>query len=250
LYQGTDSFDHIHWCSPTAHVDPKVLSTLGKKNVTLHEGVPLDLITESIETTIQAFDDLPRYTRAWKRFIRPSDPDDVLSSLSPEDMDILNRHDFESPRRFPHGRPTTCVVIDDFLGDPRVFGTHMSSALNRFVVRLRHRRCSLFLSVQSFTQTIPPSLRSMVNVAILFRCSNSRIRKDIAESLCGGDTTPDRFLDLWEEAVSEDPHVPFVVMHGAPPGTRMRRGLNHAFTENPVKTTQRATRGRPLAAPS
>ena len=239
-YLKTHSFDYVFWCSPTSTRDKKVRSVLGKApagvQIVYDTDFPLTEIEQLIDEKLEEYDLTLKYIPVYWKYLRlyksvkyDSEEEEILELFSDDELELLNHFKFEPPTKFPNGKPTFAIVVDDFLGDKHVFSTHMNSQFNRFITTMRHRRTSVFVSVQSWTQTIPPSLRSMVNIFALWRCANPKIKKAMAETMCGHYLTPDKFLELWDTATKDDIHDAFVGILQSPEGERFRKNLNESL---------------------
>ena len=240
-YFRTRTYDYVFWCSSTSTRDAKVKHVLSKaledgylQDVFYSTDFPLHDIETFIDTKLEDWQLTQKYISVWKRYMKVLKESgykytDLQGRFEPDEILLLERFEFLPPEKYPLGKPTFCLVCDDMLGNSEVYSTHMNHGFNRFITTLRHRRCSVFVSSQSWTQTIPPSLRAMVNMFALFRCSYPKIRKDLSETLCGHAVTPTEFEKMWVEAVSNNIHNCFVGLLHEPEDTRFRINLNKGF---------------------
>ena len=236
LYLEEGAWDRLFWCSPTSGRDAKVHNALDpfrKRGTQIEylEHFDIGRVEAVIEHDLARHELSQAYAPTWQRFKRLPVADDgqpELHHLTPQELELLEFFEWAPPPKYPRGKPTACLVIDDHLGDNSVFSRFMSGPLNRFVILCRHRRCSVFISSQSWTQTLPLSLRSMVNTFALYRCSNKKVRQDIAASLCDDDITPEQFMQMWSQATA-GAHDAFVGFKLLPLEERYRRNLDEVF---------------------
>lgn len=236
MYLEAKAWDRVFWCSPTSGRDKKVKGTLNAfralgVDIEYLDHFDMDHVTDVIEHHLSRHELGESYAPVYQKFRRlPSNEfgQPEIERLTGEELDLLDFFDWKPAPRYPRGKPTACLVIDDHLGDNTVFSRWMSGPLNRFVILCRHRRCSVFISSQSWTQTLPLSLRSMVNTFALYKCSNMKVKKDIAASLCDDDITPEQFIAMWDQATVGS-HDCFVGLKLLPLPERYRRNLDEAF---------------------
>jgi hypothetical protein len=203
-YAKTRFFDKVVLMSPTYRNDTK-LERLDddRYDFTVQEDVNYDTINdtiESIKADIEEYKLYKDYMAVWKRFIRARSAEGWLKRASPEEIAILQHHDFQPPEtRFKYGMPTTLVIFDDLVGNRAVYN---NQELVKFLLVHRHWLTSVIFSVQVFRGAIPRGLRNNLSLLVLFRNKNSQIRREVAEEL-SSHITVEQFEKLWDYCCAE-----------------------------------------------
>lgn len=108
------------------------------------------------------------------------DSNDAWLNLPPKEVVLLNEwneKDFfdyvttlenAQLKRIQEGKPTlnVCIVFDDMITD-HIFSRGRSTALDQFIVKIRHIPASLIMSSQSYKLVSTTARRNMTHIAIL-----------------------------------------------------------------------------------
>ena len=57
----------------------------------------------------------------YKSVKHDSEEEEILELFSDDELELLKHFEFEPPTKYPHGKPTFAIVVDDFLGFNRLF---------------------------------------------------------------------------------------------------------------------------------
>ena len=104
------------------------------------------------------------------------------------------------------------IVFDDMVTDS-IFSRGRSTALDQFVIKIRHIPASLIMSTQSYKLISTTSRRNMTHLAIL-PVNQDEIEK-IAEEHSGL-LTKDQFVDMYKSVVTKQPRNFLVIDYRAP----------------------------------
>lgn len=209
-YDKARSFDRLIIFSPTGMKDPKVKAFIeGKHNfaVTFHHQYNDTIMREevqSFEADIEEWKMYQRQKSAYEKYLRSADIDE----LTMEDLELLNLSDFEKPT-WKYDRdyfPTFAVLIDDHACCKNVFGANCRGFLSELCVAHRHYSCSIYVVSQIFKNFIPKQFRGgILNMWLLFSTKSEKHKEDIAEQVANK-IEPDKFIDIWNYAVKDNPH--------------------------------------------
>ena len=105
-------------------------------------------------------------------------------------------------KRIQDGKPprNICIVFDDMITD-HIFSRGRSTALDQFVIKIRHIPASLIMSTQSYKLVSTTSRRNMTHIAIL-PVNEDEINK-IAEEHSGL-MKKDEFITMYKNVVSKE----------------------------------------------
>jgi hypothetical protein len=225
LYAKTHFFDKVILLSPTYYNDTK-LSTLedDRYELTVYTDITHDVVSDviqSIKEDIEEYKLYKDYMAVWKRFIRARSAEAWLKRASPEEIAILQHHDFQPPEtKWRHGMPTTLVICDDLVGNRAIYN---NSEMVKFLLVHRHYLTSALFAVQVWKGAVPRGIRNNLSYLQLFTNKSKQIRKEIAEELASH-ITADQFEAVWDFACQE-PHD-FLAVNYDSPKYRFKRNFD------------------------
>lgn len=223
-YLERKSFERVFIVSPTNARDRKVRAVLKEHIesgvVDLSEDFDFETVRDELEAVNDMYTVNEEYKAVWKRFLKMSD-DEVLT-MDPRDLQLLELHEFKPPRKYSHP-PSCMLVFDDCLGDRSIFKPSIDGPFMKFLIAHRHYRCSVMFSVQSWTHTLPPSIKSNFNLYVLWAQRDRKIKKAVAEAI-SSHIDPETLERLWEGATAK-PYTPFVMSFDTPDAV-FRQGMD------------------------
>jgi hypothetical protein len=225
LYADYHFFDRVILFSPTFYNDPK-LATLEDERYELvvHTDVNHDIIEdtfEDIKLEIEEYKRYEKYLKVYQRLIRAKNMETFLRKLEPEELALLQEHDFHPPdTKWKYGMPQTLLIFDDLVGNRSVYN---NPSVVKFCLQHRHYLTSMIFAVQVWKNAVPRGVRNNLSLMILFTNKSIPIRKEVAEELSAY-ITAERFMELWDFACRE-PHD-FFMVNFDDPKHRFRRNFN------------------------
>jgi hypothetical protein len=126
----------------------------------------------------------------------------------------------DQQQRIDDGKPplNVFIVMDDMITD-HIFSRGRSTALDQFIVKIRHIPASLILSSQSYKLVSTTARRNMTQLAIL-PVNEDEINK-IAEEHSGL-ATRDHFIKLYKSIITKKPRNYFVIDYRDEIGNRFK----------------------------
>jgi hypothetical protein len=181
------------------------------------------------------------------------DSNDAWLNLPAKEVILLNEWDEEEffkyvkalevnqLRRIQEGKPPVNVLIlfDDMVTD-HIFSRGRSTALDQFIIKIRHIPASLIMTTQSYKLISSTSRRNMTHLAIL-PVNQDEIEK-IAEEHSGL-MTKDSFIKMYKSIITKQPRNYLVIDYRAPVLERFKERFettlpmlkNDAETSSPTK---------------
>lgn len=199
----------VVWFSPTVtSANNTILETvtqldLERDVVDEFEDHKLQERIDEVEAMRKEIDEYQQYLRTYKKWMKVGE-----HRLSFDELCLLEKHNFESPRDvfgdLKYKKvPCTFFVFDDLAGT-KAF-KNGRSVLNKFLIA--HRHTSGGINVIFTTQnmrSIPPILRRNIDIYVLFKNMN---KKHVIETLyeeVSGLLKLDEFEALYEHCINQD----------------------------------------------
>lgn len=230
MYNASKTFDKTYVICPTYDSDPKykLFETLDTQ-LTVHREFN-DAIWAEVEEEIQGdLDEYDAYVERlaiWKKAMNPKQ----IETLSEDEYAELERTGFEKPStRWKHGKPTSVLILDDLVGSS-LYRADCKGRFNSWAIRHRHARTAVIFLAQVWANAVPRQLRANLSLALLFRCKNTGITKEIASEFSSYVSIED-FQAMWDQATAED-HGFLLCDFESPKGEQMRIGFDKAFPIN------------------
>ena len=181
------------------------------------------------------------------------DSNDAWLNLPAKEVILLNEWDEEEffkyvkalevsqLRRIQEGKPPVNVLIlfDDMVTD-HIFSRGRSTALDQFIIKIRHIPASLIMTTQSYKLISSTSRRNMTHLAIL-PVNQDEIEKVAEEH--SGLMTKDNFIKMYKSIITKQPRNYLVIDYRAPVLERFKERFettlpmlkNDAETSSPTK---------------
>lgn len=181
------------------------------------------------------------------------DSNDAWLNLPAKEVILLNEWDEEEffkyvkalevsqLRRIQEGKPpvNVCILFDDMVTD-HIFSRGRSTALDQFIIKIRHIPASLIMTTQSYKLISSTSRRNMTHLAIL-PVNQDEIEK-IAEEHSGL-MTKDQFIKMYKSIITKQPRNYLVIDYRSPVLERFKERFeitlpmlkNDAETSYPTK---------------
>jgi hypothetical protein len=165
-----------------------------------------------------------------------------------EFFDYVKALEQDQQQRIDDGKPPLNVfmVFDDMIVD-HIFSRGRSTALDQFIVKIRHIPASLIMSSQSYKLVSTTARRNMTHLAIM-PVNEDEITK-IAEEHSGLQTR-DGFIKMYKSIITKRPRNYMVIDYRDEVGNRFKERFDRVLPylkeeqesedeEKPVKKTQR-----------
>lgn len=237
-YDAARSYDHLFLWAPCFHSDPKYQELARHTNYELHlydSDFSLGDFKQAL-ATIEAnnddYDEWEEHRKLWKKFLKVKDP----MKLSDSEVLKLDKAGWQppDPRKFPLGRPTNLMVMDDCVGSRELYRADSKGPVASFVIKHRHHHTSIIFMSQIFSNAVPKQIRSNLSFVVLFPQKNETIRKSASLEF-SSHVSAETFSRMWEQA-TEEPHSFLFADFEAPPELRFRIGFDRAFVVAPRKS--------------
>ena len=224
-YEAAKTFDKVYVFSPTLHNDPKydliAKGTAKLSTFTSYSDEIFRDVLDEIKDDIAEWKEYAEDAKIWRRYTRTKKVED----LSDTDMLALYMMDFQEPVKPFAKFPCSLLVFDDLVGNKELYRSDSKGIFNSFVILHRHLCCSVIFLSQIFHNAVPRQIRTNISSWLLFANRNAKLKKEVAEELCGS-ISPEAFLALWDEA-TRDEHSFFMIDTDAKDKRfRYRRNLN------------------------
>ena len=130
-------------------------------------------------------------------------------------------------RRINEGKApiNVCIVFDDMITDA-IFSRGRSTALDQFIIKIRHIPASLIMSSQSYKLVSTTARRNMTHIAIL-PVNQDEIEK-VAEEHSGLQSRDD-FVRMYKGIVTKKPRNFLVIDYRAPIEERFKERFDHVI---------------------
>jgi hypothetical protein len=160
------------------------------------------------------------------------DSNDAWLNLPAKEVILLNEWDEEEffryakalevsqLRRIKEGKPpvNVCILFDDMVTD-HIFSRGRSTALDQFIIKIRHIPASLIMTTQSYKLISSTSRRNMTQVVVL-AVNQDEIEKVAEEH--SGLLTRDEFIKMYKSIITKRPRNYLVIDYRASPEERFK----------------------------
>lgn len=160
------------------------------------------------------------------------DSNDAWLNLPAKEVILLNDWDEEEffryakalevsqLRRIKEGKPpvNVCILFDDMVTD-HIFSRGRSTALDQFIIKIRHIPASLIMTTQSYKLISSTSRRNMTQVVVL-AVNQDEIEKVAEEH--SGLLTRDEFIKMYKSIITKRPRNYLVIDYRASPEERFK----------------------------
>jgi hypothetical protein len=118
-------------------------------------------------------------------------------------FDYVKALEVSQLRKIREGKPpqNVCIVMDDMITD-KIFSRGRSTALDQFIIKVRHIPASLVMSSQSYKLVSTTARRNMTHIAIL-PVNQDEIEKVAEEH--SGLQTKDQFIKMYKSIITKRP---------------------------------------------
>ena len=146
-------------------------------------------------------------------------------------------------RRIQNGKPplNVCILFDDMVTDS-IFSRGRSTALDQFIIKIRHIPASLIMTTQSYKLISSTSRRNMTHVVVL-AVNQDEIEK-IAEEHSGL-ITKDEFIKMYKSIITKQPRNYLVIDYRAEPTERFKERFEKLI-ETSVVSKQNVRNQKPV----
>lgn len=189
--------------SPTAksgaNVVYETLQSLNDEDIHFEYSDELLLdILDDIKNKKDEYDEYLEYKRIYDKFIKIK----KIERLGWEDIEILELHDFQSPKEvygeiYPY---ITWILFDDLVGTGS-FTKKMKSAINNLTIKHRHLQTNLIFTTQSYKQ-LPRIIRNNIDIYVVFKTGSELELNGIYEDVSGY-IKYEEFVKLYDYATEE-----------------------------------------------
>lgn len=160
------------------------------------------------------------------------DSNDAWLNLPAKEVILLNDWDEEEffryakalevsqLRRIKEGKPpvNVCILFDDMVTD-HIFSRGRSTALDQFIIKIRHIPASLIMTTQSYKLISSTSRRNMTQVVVM-SVNQDEIEKVAEEH--SGLLTKDEFIKMYKSIITKQPRNYLVIDYRASPEDRFK----------------------------
>jgi uncharacterized protein YktA (UPF0223 family) len=179
----------------------KILKSLDQEN-DIHLEYSDELIIsilDDIKSKSLEYDDYLEYKKVYDKFRKYKN----VEKLETEELQILEEHDFMSPREcYGDIKPIiTWIIFDDLIG-MGAFNKKAKSIISNLTIKHRHLKTNLIFTTQSFKQ-IPPVIRTNIDIYCIFKSSSYKEILDKVFEDISGYLTMEQFIELYEHATEE-----------------------------------------------
>ena len=218
-------FDRIFVVSPSMKSNKELMTRLKLHDEDVYEDPDDVTVLDHVKAAIdKERDDLESFQDGTRRYRKLMKRIYSSSALPDDDLTEFYRHgDFKAPKHRWNGRrPCMALILDDCMGS-RLF-TQGVRKLNQFTIGHRHLGqlkqggalgCSLFILCQSYKAQaggISKCIRNNVTSLILFSSKNQKQLDEVADE-CAGEVSPDVFMEVYEECVTNEHDFMFIDLH-------------------------------------
>jgi hypothetical protein len=145
----------------------------------------------------------------------------LLNEWNEKDFfDYIKALETSQLRRINDGKEpmNICIVFDDMITDA-IFSRGRSTALDQFIVKIRHIPASLIMSSQSYKLVSTTARRNMTHIAIM-SVNQDEIEKVAEEH--SGLQTKDNFVKMYKSIITNKPRNFLVIDYRAPVEDRFK----------------------------
>jgi hypothetical protein len=148
-------------------------------------------------------------------------------------IEFLNDNDYKKEAKFISDR--VLIILDDQAGLFKM--SNSNNPMVNFVLKHRHHNTSIIFVTQAY-KAIPKSIRTNMNVLILFEIPNSSELKVVYEEY------PDRlkeedWIDLYWEIIDDEPYSFMYMNNHFPKGERIFKRFEHKYFISHTKSSKR-----------
>lgn len=156
-------------------------------------------ILDDIKRKKEEYDEYLEYKRVYDKFVKIKN----IERLGWEDIEILELHDFQSPKEaygeiYPY---ITWILFDDLVGTGSAFTRRTKSVVSNLTIKHRHLQTNLIFTTQSYKQ-IPRILRNNIDIYVIFKTGSETELNSIYEDVSGY-IKYEEFLNLYDYATKE-----------------------------------------------
>ena len=225
MMQTTHTYDKIWFISPTLHKEAKManLAPYNVEHVVEYSDKWLIDTKQWIENEIKEYKKYQEYSQTYKKCVLGhKDPDEY-------ELMLLQVHNFQPPiNNYIHGHPCYLCVVDDCVGNKKIFSPRMTGPFSNFMVSIRHYSTTLIISSQIFKNGIPSALRSGgIQSWILFNTYTAKLRKIISEELSDNVEHIDDFDKIWKWATEKRHNFLYVDIKNDDPDKKFRHNWDN-----------------------